>query len=539
MLAFVVFLNGMAIMVLEMAGARLLAPELGTSIIVWTSLIGVILASLSLGYWLGGKLADSRLRQDGGTKARRENEATDPAGAARRDRAHAVLSSLLVGASISVFIAAALGGIVPGFVASLFSLHMGTVCAALALFAVPGVLCGMVSPYAIRLAITNSDTSGATIGRLYAVGTVGSIVGTFLGGFVLLSWFGTTTIIIGVALCLLVAAALARVKPLLPKAVLGLIFAACIVGDISYANWIKDKGFAEENIPITIETSYSSMRIAKGKEEGRDVLLLLTDPGSCQSGMYVDDPYALAFAYTRFYAMGTGLNPEAKRILMLGGGGYSVPKWLLAGRSDLAGDDFSLDVVELDPGMTRVAQEYFKADLDDPRMRVFHEDARTFVNRAAGEVPEGAYGGYDLIFADIFNSWYTVPFHVGTEETARGIKRLLSRDGIYIMNIITAINGDNGRLLRSIRNAFAAEFDDVHVFPVQSKFNGTMVQNVMLLAFREARPLPDPHKDRVSPNLARLLANRWTSPFPAPDADVPALRDDFAPVERYTLGYHP
>lgn len=540
MLALVVFLNGMAVMVLEMAGARLLAPELGTSIIVWTSLIGVILASLSLGYWLGGKLADKHLAQDDGRAVKKEGgQARNKDGEqARRRKAHATLSNLLVMGAVCVFIAAALGGVVPGFTAKLMSLHLGTVCAALALFALPSVLCGMVSPYAIRLAITNSDTSGSTIGTLYAVGTVGSIVGTFLGGFVLLSWFGTTTIIIGVAGCLLVAAALVRAAPVVPKAALGLIFIACIAGDIGYAGWIEKTGFAKDGIPITIETSYSSMRIAKGRERGRDMLLLLTDPGSCQSGMYVDDPDELAFAYTRFYGLGTGLNPEAGRILMLGGGGYSVPKWLLAGRSDLKNRDFSLDVVELDPGMTRAAERYFNINLDDPRMRVFHEDARTFVNKRADRVAGDESAPYDLIFADIFNSWYTVPFHVGTEEAARNISELLSDDGVYVMNIITAVTGDNGRLLRSIRNAFTAVFGEVHVFPVHSIHNGEMVQNVMLMAFKTPRPLPDPAKDRVSPNLARLLANRWTAPFPAPEDDVPALADNFSPVERYTLGYH-
>ena len=524
MLAFVVFLNGMAVMVLEMAGARLLAPELGTSIIVWTSLIGVILASLSAGYWLGGRLADRILLADSGKDKERKH-------------AWSVLSRLLVAASATAFMAAALGVYVPGLARSMFStLHMGTVFAALALFALPALLCGMVSPYAVRLAITSSETSGAIIGRLNAIGTVGSIVGTFLGGFVLLAWFSTNTIILGVAVCLLAASALVSLRPLSSKIMLGVLLVAGIAGNIMYDDWVAQTGFNEHNMPITIDTSYSSMRVAKGREGQRELLYLMTDPGSAQSGMYVDDPLELVFSYTKFYALGTALNTQAKRVLMLGGGGYSVPKWLLGGRSDLTAD-FTLDVVELDPGMTRVAEEYFKAPLSDSRMRVFHEDARTFVNRAASEAPAGSAGPYDLIFADIFNSWYTVPFHVGTAEAARNIHALLADDGIYVMNVITAVTGDNGRLLRSIRNAFLESFAQVHVFPVQQKFNGSIVQNVMLLAFKTPRELPDPAKEHVPPHLARLLSNRWTSPLPSAEEDVPALRDSFAPVERYTLGY--
>lgn len=542
MLALVVFLNGMAIMVLEMAGARLLAPELGTSILVWTSLIGVILASLSLGYWLGGKLADNCLRTVASAKKRRKDAPPEETAApdqapATYARAYAVLSNLLVFASISVFLCAALGLYVPSLVSRLSSsLYVSTVLAALALFTVPSLLCGMVSPYAVRLGITDSETSGAIIGRLNAIGTVGSIVGTFLGGFVLLAWFSTSTILLGVAATLLLASALVRARPLLPKALLFFLLGAGMVGDTLYTDWTAKTGLSQ-GIPITIETSYSSMRVAKGRQEDRSLLLLLTDPGSAQSGMFEDAPDELLFAYTKFYGLGTGLRPDAKRILMLGGGGYSVPKWLLSGRSDLASPDFTLDVVELDPGMTRVAARYFKAPLDDPRMTVRHEDARTFINRASGAVAEGAYGPYDLIFADIFNSWYTVPFHVGTREAAAAIHRLLAKDGVYVMNIITAVTGDNGRLLRSIRNAFLEVFGEVHIFPVQSKYAGNTVQNVMLLAFREPQPLPDPAKDRISPRLGGLLANAWTAPFPPASQDVPPLRDDFAPVERYTLGY--
>lgn len=536
MLTLVVFLNGMAIMILEMAGARLLAPELGTSIVVWTSLIGVILASLSLGYWLGGRLADRHLR--GETAPPDEKKRQGKTGAHAYERAFAMLSNLLALAAVSVFITAALGAVVPAAVASLSSsLHLSTVLAALALFTLPSVLCGMVSPYAVRLGITSSDTSGAVVGRLNAVATVGSIVGTFLGGFVLLSWFGTGSIFLGVAACLLGTAALVRLRPLMPKAFLGLLILAAMIANASYSNWVETTGFYSENMPLTIETSYSSMRVAKGLQEGRNALLLMTDPGSAQSGMFVDDPAELLFAYTKFYALGPAMRPEAERILMLGGGGYSVPKWLLAGRSALASDAFRLDVVELDPGMTQVAHDYFKAPLEDARMSVFHEDARTFVNRAAAAVPEDGEGPYDLIFADIFNSWYTVPFHVGTREAAANIRRLLREDGIYIMNIITAINGDNGRLLRSIRRAFDEVFGETHIFPVQARLNGNMVQNVMLVAFRGTQSLPNPASESVPPLVARILEHRWTSPMPPAENDVPALTDAFAPVERYTLGF--
>lgn len=536
MLALVVFLNGMCIMILEMVGARLLAPWLGTSVVVWTSLIGVILACLSGGYWLGGRLADSFLREspEGGEEEKaRKKKSAQAAAVQGMAKAYKTLSLILFFASVSAAVTAMLQSALLPYLSGLFnSLHLEAVCAALLLFSAPSVLCGMVSPYAIRLAITSRATSGAVIGRLNAVGTVGSIVGTFLGGFVLISWFGSVETTIGIAITLLAASALVRLRPWPAKAALALCLLLALAGVKSYSAYQAEGG------SHMVESAYSTMRIAKGSMEGREMRLLLTDPGSAQSGQFLDDPAELAFAYTKFYEIGTRMKPDARSVLMLGGGGYSIPKWLLAGRSGLP-DDFSLDVVEIDPVMTEVARKYFDAPADDKRMRVFHEDARTFVNRAASKRPETGAGGYDLIFADIFNSWYTVPFHVGTREAAASIGRLLNPDGVFMMNIITAVTGDNGRLLRSIRNAFAEEFAQVHVFPVHAKHNGEMVQNVMLMAFREGRQLPDASDTDLPPNVRLMLSHRWTSPFPEAARDVPPLRDNYAPVERYTLGFKP
>ena len=215
MLALVMFLNGLAVMVLEMVGARLLAPWLGTSVVVWTSLIGVILASLSLGYWLGGRLADTTLLSTPERTAGKKDKHSTENEALRR--AHSILSRLLTLAATLVLCTAFAQSFTLQFLAkAVSSLHVAAVLAALALFAAPSVLCGMVSPYAMRLAIGNSPRAGAVIGRLTALSTIGSIAGTFLGGFILISWFGSTEITIGVAACLLLAGVLAHPRPMLP-----------------------------------------------------------------------------------------------------------------------------------------------------------------------------------------------------------------------------------------------------------------------------------------------------------------------------------
>ncbi len=557
MLILVMFLNGLAIMVLEMVGARLLAPWLGTSVIVWTSLIGVILASLSLGYWLGGRLADATLRLPLPDKNKQGKSNSHAAEQYRK--AHILLANILMAAAICVIITACIQSFTLQVLSQAIpSIHLAAIIAALVLFAAPSVLCGMVSPYATRLAITHSDNAGAIIGKLNAVATVGSIAGTFLGGFILVSWFGSTTITLGVAACFIAAAMCIRVQPLLPKLSLLLLIAAGITASTLYASAQAEKG------EPTIETAYNTIRIQQGTLHNRAVRLLMTNPGSYQSAAFFDNPTELVFQYTQYYAIGTALTPQAQRILMLGGGGYSVPKWLFSKESGLAATSvpyekenipqklvqaapsltiptptakafpLQLDVVELDKGITKAAQDYFWAPSNDPRIHIFHEDARTFLNRAYAEQKKNSYGPYDLIFADIFNSHYTVPFHVGTQEAAQKIHSLLSKDGIVLMNIITAVEGDNGRLFRSIYHAFASSFDQLIVLPVQNPQEGERLQNVMLMGLRTARPLPDAYELARYPQVAKMLQQQWTQPIPT---DVPPLTDDFAPVERYTMNF--
>ena len=515
MFAFLAFINGLALMVMEMAGARLLAPWLGTSVIVWTSIIGIILACLSLGNWLGGRLADSILAQHSASKKTKDTD-SGPA----FTKARHILSGLFSLAAFFVVLCVFLSeSLLQTLSTSGMALHASAPLATLLLFGMPSFVCGMVSPYIARLAIYNHAAPGAVIGRLSAIATLGSIVGTFLGGFVLISLFGSATVLLGVAACFLLAGLSLSIK----KPALKLVILFAIVG-VGYALQL-DAQALEASGGKNIETSYNFLKIRQGTYEGRPAMVMQTDPGAYQSACFIRTPAELAFDYTKFYAIGTHTLPEAKRILMLGGGGYSVPKWLLAGESGLGSPNFHLDVVELDPGITKAAEDFFSLPTDDTRMSIFHEDARTFLNRQAANNAEP----YDLIFGDVFNSAYTVPFHVGTTGAAEKIHTLLTPDGLFIMNIIAAIEGDNGRLLRALHASFASVFPTVELYPVRAGVNPTLVQNVILVASKTAdTPFANPH-----PRIFQLLSRRLTTPL---TADTPALTDDFAPVERYTIG---
>ena len=489
-------------MVLEMAGSRVVAPYVGTSLVVWTSLIGVIMASLSLGYWLGGKAADLRPDQK-------------------------MLAKVVLLASIFTGVTALLSNPVLRVLSrNLSSVYMSSAIGALLLFAVPSVLLGMVSPFIVRLAILDVGSSGATVGRFSALSSAGSIFGTFLGGFILISFLSSGAIL------LLVAAVLAFVALLLYRSVwrkAGAFCAAFLILTCGAGVWGMPMMPPGEHIDMP----YNHIWVAEHtRANGRRARFLMTDAFSegAQSIIYTDNPSELVSEYTKFYDLAFHYKPDAKNILMLGGGGYCVPRHLLATRSDdLGAPDFSMDIVEIDPGITAAARKYFSLP-NSPALSIHHEDARIFLNRAA--MDPGSHGTYDAIFMDVFGSWYSIPFHMTTVETARNMSDLLAPDGVLISNVISSLYGSKSGIFHGIYAALSQVFPRVLIFPAQrpDPYFAQTRQNIMIVAFKSDDELPvlPPH----DPETARLLSHRWTEPF---IPEIGAFTDAFAPVEIYAL----
>jgi spermidine synthase len=497
------FLCGTAVMVLEMAGSRVVAPYMGTSLIVWTALIGVIMASLSAGYWLGGVAADRRPELK-------------------------VLARIVLAAALLTGTAALAANPVLGVLSRLPGLYLAPVAGAVALFAAPGVLLGMVSPFIVRLAMRGVDSSGATVGRFSALSATGSILGTFLGGFVLIARFASGTVL------LLVAAVLACVAALLqwraareagnraaPAALLCLAFFGL--------SWMAEAlGLPFAPAGAHVDTLYNHILVIdETRPSGRRARYLMTGAANegAQSVVYPDAPDELASDYTRFYDLAFHYRPAAKKILMLGGGGYCVPRHLLATRS------VSVDVVEIDPGITAVARQYFfLRDEGNPDLSIRHEDARMFINRESRQ----RQGAYQAIFADVFGSWYSIPFHLTTVEAARAMSELLDEDGILISNVISSLAGPGSGVLGGIYAALSEVFPKVLVFPASlpGLEHAGARQNLMLVAFKSEKTFADAGAAYPGSEAARLLSHRWTAPF---NSSARAFTDAFAPVERHAL----
>jgi predicted membrane-bound spermidine synthase len=179
-LEIVVFICGAVVMAYEIIGSRMLGPYVGTSMFVWTSIIGVILLSLSLGYLWGGRIADQRPRAD-------------------------ILSMYILIAGLFIILSTFLKDILLDFLLNTVSnVKIVSIVASLLLFTIPSVLLGMVSPFAARIKIKTVEKSGSTVGNLYALSTVGSIIGVFLAGFYFIPNFKITSILLLLAIALIV-----------------------------------------------------------------------------------------------------------------------------------------------------------------------------------------------------------------------------------------------------------------------------------------------------------------------------------------------
>lgn len=482
-----VFVCGALVMIYEIIGSRILAPYIGSSTYVWTSLIGVILAALSLGYWLGGKTAD------------RQPDLKILA-------AVIFLAGGAVGATVlfkDIFLATLAG--------SSLILELKSVVAALFLFAPASVLLGFVVPYAVKLKMLSLEDSGKTVGRLYALSTVGSILGTFLAGFFLIPFVGSTRTLylIGASLfllsLLLAPFALTRVN-LTGLIVFGFgVFVSESHGYLLYKfSDLRD-----------VDTEYNRVRIfnATDEETSRPLRVMTFDPQTLQSKMYLDGD-ELASDYLKYYHLVRHFKPDFQKTLMLGGAGYSFPKDYLKKYPEK-----EIEVIEIDPQMTALAEKYFNLQ-ENPRLKITHEDGRTFINRAAD-------ARYDAVFIDAFASLFSVPFQLTTIEAAAQVNRILKDDGIVIFNIGGAIKGKSSRFLHAELATYRAIFPQVFLFKVKPERADEEVQNLIIVALKAEETMSFESDDGET---QRLLQNLYRSPL---RTEMPLLTDELAPVEYY------
>lgn len=486
LLELVVLLCGAGTMTMELVGSRVFAPYLGTSIYIWTSLIGIVLAALSAGYYWGGQLAD-------------------------RTPETSLFSRIILSAGLYIAAVAFFADALLVLVLNSFNdTRLAAVAATIVLFGPPSVLLGAVLPFAARLSIHEVDRSGSTVGRLYALSTIGSISGTFLTGFVLIATFSNTVILLMLSALLCTTALLAHAQGRFLKSVMVVVLLLGSSQAGAYERLLKGD-------LVDVNTRYNRVWIFDTRDgKGRPVRRMQVNDENSSAMLIGSDE--LVADYTKYYRLAAHFKPDLRSALMIGGAAYSYPKDFLARHPQA-----TIDVVEIDPGLTELARKYFGLK-DDPRLRIFHEDARTLINRSEDR--------YDVVYGDAFRS-FAVPHQLTTIESMRGIHRLLNEDGVAIFNFISAAEGDKGRLLRAELATLRKVFARVLVYAVQHPDDGGRVQNFVLVALKSDRK---PKQFSTDSELNGYLQHIWVGTIPG---DEPVLTDDYAPVEKYGLSIMP
>jgi predicted membrane-bound spermidine synthase len=441
LLAVICFFAGAAVMVIEISANRLLAPHFGNSLYTWTALIGVVLVALSVGAWVGGALADKIGRFD-------------------------LLGWLLSGAAVLAMLIPALNAM---FAPSLSKagLVSGPVFISIFLFALPAMLLGAVSPASVRFySMVNQDTQvGHAAGTISMLGSLGSFVGTFLSGFFLLSAFGVTNIILGTGALLLMLAVLAFWMARKSLKSHGIAATAALLASALSMN---AEAAADPGVIHRANSFYHQIEVTSvgsGTHEERYLRLDSTTEG----GIRVRDG-ALVLEYQRFWRLAE-LNEGLKlrRALFIGAGAFGMPNELSRMHPDAR-----VDVAEIDPAVIQVGRDYFKLG-EHPSVHAHAADARRFLAKSEGR--------YDLIFGDAYNGVRHIPAHLVTQEFFQEVRSKLSRNGVFLMNIITAVEGDKAELLSHVLATVRSVFPTVEVFSARSA--GSEPDNMILLAANE------------------------------------------------------
>ncbi|MBI3328305.1 MAG: fused MFS/spermidine synthase, partial [Nitrospinae bacterium] len=444
------------------------------------------LAGLTIGYYVGGLLAD------------------------RRPRLLAMAVLILIPGILISGLPLMAPAVNRAIVAVDFGPRFNPLLATLSLFFLPSVCMGTISPYAIKLAASSLATIGNTAGSMYAISTAGSIVGTLFTAFYLIQAIGVRSILQSLGVTLVALAALLLVVSRVARrraekqVVAGGVIAALMLGvcPAAAAGTLYEKDSLYHRILVTEEGGVRYIRFDRLR----------------QSALDLKDPDRMVFLYTQYLHLALAFHGDPQRALFIGlGGGYAPRRfhqdypWL------------HIDVAELDPEVVNVAKRYFLFK-ESERMKVQAVDGRIFVNKTRHQ--------YDMVFLDAYYA-DAIPFHLTTREFLQELKQKLAPKGIVVSNIIGSVRGSDSKLFRSMLKTLEAEFAQTYVFPVEG------VANIIVIATQDTERLG---KQAVLAR-ARLLEEQKKVHFPLeqlahkylidgiPKDDVPELTDDYAPVD--------
>jgi predicted membrane-bound spermidine synthase len=495
-----VFMGGLTTLGIELSASRLLGSVFGASNIVWANIIGLILLYLTVGYFIGGRVAD-----------RNPNTTMF-----YRLVAWGAFTAGLVPLAARPILMAAAAAVEQIDAAVLLGSFGGT----LILFAAPVTLLGMVSPFAIRLAIRDTSAAGQIAGRMYAISTIGSLVGTFLPVLVLIPSIGTRyTFLLFAGTLLAVGLAglwMSDRKVALRFLWMPVVLAVLVV--LTSGGGIKPPP-AGTTLLYEDESAYNYIQVVRW---GQANVLLLNEGLGLHSIYYPDHPDFLQtggtwdhFLVAPFFNAPPFAPEDVTSMAMIGLAGGTVSK-----QYTMVFGPIPIDGIEIDPAIVDVGREYFA--MNEPNLNVIVQDGRY----ALAHSPRT----YDVVVVDAYRLPY-IPWHMTTREFFQEIYDHLNARGAVAINVGRTVN--DRRLIAALAGTMGAVFPSVHVIDVPETCNSIVVATVQptepdyLLANLEALG-PD-----ASPLLAASLASAYEHLQPTPEGG-PVFTDDRAAVEQLT-----
>ncbi len=498
-----VFICGAVVMGLETSGSRMLAPYFGSTIFVWGSLIGVVLTALSLGYYLGGRMAD-------------------------RNPSYPVFCMLILTAGALILI-------IPTMSSSVFDLAVswnlgeryGPLVPATALLMLPSFLLGIISPYAIKLVAKDVAGIGNVSGNLYSLSTAGSIAGTFLTTFVLIPEMGVVRIFQLLGSVLLLVSLLGLGSRTRSLFILAILISTIISPQLSITPNLALFKLAQNEIILEKDTLYHHMAILEGLDplHLRKVRTMLLDD-NMHSAMDLDDPNRIVYSYNYYFHMGFVYNPNITDVLFIGGGGFSGPKRFLVDYPEVR-----IDVVEIDGEVIAAAKRYFQVT-ENERLRIFNEDGRMYLSKTQRR--------YDLVILDAYSRTF-VPFHLMTLEFFQLVTSHLKPNGVIVSNLISPLTGTSSKLLFAEISTVRQVLGQVYIFRAGRAFSEPdsdygSTQNLALVATVSPQRLTknqliqraDASKRIQISNFRKCVETIVEDDFPGTGM---VLTDDYAPVE--------
>lgn len=486
----IVFLTGAFVLIIEVVATRILSPYYGNTVFTVSSVLGVVLAALSVGYYFGGRFADKYPFEK-----------------------YFYLIILCGGLSVALLYLLML--LVLPSIGYILPTTTGPVMSSLLLFFLPASLLGLLSPFAIKLHQQNlrNKGTGQASGEIFFWSTLGSIFGSFFAGFVLIPWLGIRQIIFAVALALILLGLVPLLKiGFLKKYVLIITFLAVLV-IVSISQLIEE----QEHVLYRQDGLYEEIIIYDSEYSGKPTRFFVQDT-SMSGAMFLNSD-SHVFDYTKYYSLYKIFAPHTKEALVIGGGAYSIPKALL---NDLP--QASVDVSEIEPELQTLAQNYFSLP-STSRLNNYTQDGRRLLYDTNKR--------YDFIFSDVYYTVNSIPTHFTTQEFFKLAQERLSDKGLFVANVIGNLSSQKPSFTMSEIRTFKSVFPNSYFFATKDP-SSDEIQNIIFVGLnsKETIDLNSPALANHEDQIIRSLAKQSISLNESSLNEHLLLTDNFAPVER-------